>query len=234
MLLRVADVARRAAPARVTHGGRELLSRAELARVSGERLPTLYKWEAARARNGYPDPVTVEVAGRSHPYFDLATWKRWRGEHAAQQRVINGRVHATLAALAAEAGEPLDSLKRWHLHRASTGHPEAVLLDGRRYVDVEHWRAWHTGHLAARRSGLTPVDRRGDPDELVGTGEAARILGYTDPVTVRRYVARDQFIAPDTVETLPSGRLRRYWTRRRVWEFADARSWSRTPGRRQP
>jgi hypothetical protein len=230
----VSGVARRAAAARVEHGGRELLSRAELARVTGERLHTLYKWEAARARNGYPDPVPVEVAGRSRPYFELATWRAWRQAHRADRRLIGGRPHATLAALAEQAGEPLDSLKRWHLRRASTGHPDAVVLDGRRYVDVEHWQAWHARHLAARRSGLTPVDRRGDPDELVGAGEVSRILGHAHPGTLRAYISQDQFITPDTVETLPSGRRRRRWTRRRVWEFADARSWSRTPGRRQP
>jgi len=231
---RVSAVARRPAPGRVERDGRELLSRAELARVSGERLGTLYRWETGRARNGYPDAVVVEVEGRAQPYFELATWQKWRHAHRAERRLIGGRPHATLAALAEQAGEPLASLQRWHLRRASTGHPEAVVLDGRRYVDVEHWQTWHARHLAARRSGLTPVDRSGDPDELVGTGEAARILGYTDPVTVRRYVARGQFITPDTVETLPSGRRRRRWTRRRIWEFADARSWSRTPGRRQP
>jgi len=235
VVLRVAGVARRAAPARVEHGGRELLSRAELARVSGKRAHTLYKWEAARARNGYPAPVLVEVEhGRTHPYFDQDASTRWIAEHGAERRVIGGRPHATLAALAVEAGEPLDSLKRWYLHRGDNAHPDAVLLEGRRYVDVEHWQTWHTRHLTARRSGLTRVDRGGDPDELVGAAEASRILGHAHPGTLRAYIAHERFITPDTVETLPSGRLRRRWTRRRVWEFADARSWSRTPGRRQP
>lgn len=231
---RVLGVARRAAPARVEHGGRELLSRTELARVSGERVHTLYKWEAARARNGYPEPVPVEVAGRSRPYFDPAAWRRWREGHSAEERVIDGRLHLTPAGLAARSGEPLASVHRWYLGRTGNGHPPGVLLDGRRYVDLEHWQAWHAAHLAARRSGLTPVDRRGDPDELVGAAEVSRILGHAHPGTLRAYIAQDQFITPDTVETLPSGRLRRRWTRRRVWEFADARSWSRTPRRRQP
>lgn len=223
----VAVVARR--PQRIVRDGRELLTRAELARVSGERAHTIYKWWADRARTGHPDVVLVEIDGRPQRYFDLQRWRDWRAEHGAELRRIDGRMHATAAALARETGQPLANINHWYLHRATNGHPAAVILDRRRYVDLQQWRAWYAHHLAGRRAGLTPVDRRGDPDELITAAEASRILGHTHPGTLTSYVAHGRFIEADTIEELPSGRLRRRWQRRRVWEFADARSWSRQP-----
>lgn len=222
---RVSAVAKR--PARLVRDGRELLSRAELARVSGERAHTIYKWWVERDRNGHPDVVTVDVAGQQLPYFDVAVWRAWRAAHGADRRLIGGRPHVTPAALAADTGEPLANLNHWYLHRDRNGHPPATILDRRRYVDLEHWRHWYDRHLAERRAGLTAIDRSGDPDELITAAEAARILhiGYS---TLTSYISHGQFIEPDTDQTLPSGRgHRRRWRRRRVWAFAEARSWSR-------
>lgn len=218
----------RRGPQRLERDGRVLLTRAELARVTGEREHTLYKWWAARDRNGHPD--AVQVGGRS--FYDEQAWRAWRAGHNADRRIIAGRTMVAPAELARVTGQPLANLTHWYTTRAENGHPEAVHLDGRRYVDEQEWRAWYAHHQDRLRTGLTEVDRSGDPDELLTAAQVCRVLGYTNPGTLTSYIGRGQFIDPDTVETLPSGRLRRRWARRRVWEFAERRSWSRIPGRR--
>jgi hypothetical protein len=72
---------------------------------------------------------------------------------------------------------------------------------------------------------LVEIDRSGDPDEFIGITDFARVLGYsgTDPgAALRSYLRRnpDYLSAPDRVDRLPSGRVRRRWRRRAVWAFA--------------
>jgi hypothetical protein len=77
---------------------------------------------------------------------------------------------------------------------------------------------------------LTKVNRRGKPDDLVGSGAAARILGYRS----YRNLPDTLYDRPDRIEQLRDGRVRRLWFRRTVWAVADARtgrqSTGRTPG----
>jgi hypothetical protein len=204
------------------------MTRRALARVTGELEHTLYKWHAARARNGHPEGVTLD----GQLYFDEQEWRDWRAAHGADRRVIDGRVMVTPAELARISGEPEATLTRWYVGRAANGHPEGLRLDKRRYVDEQEWMAWYRGHKKTLKAGLTPVDRSGDPDELLNTTQAAKLLGYTNPSTITNYVRRDQFIQPDRVETTPSGAERRFWARRTLWTFADQRTWSRAPRRR--
>jgi hypothetical protein len=79
-----------------------------------------------------------------------------------------------------------------------------------------------TGKGGGRRVG-TPrgqVDRTGDPDELVGAPEAARVLGYSKAQLLPQPVL--ELADEDTVGA--GGRHYRKWRRRTLWAFAD--SWA--------
>lgn len=202
---------------------RHLLSRSELAARTGEREHTLYKWWRNRHRNGHPEGV--EVDGQWH--VNESEWRRWRTAYGADRREIDGRILATVTELARLSGEPEATLNRWYAGRRANGHPSGIRRDGRRYVDLERWQDWYRGHKDQLKSGLTPVDRTGDPDELLNSAQVAHVLGLASAATVNSYVGRGQFIEPDEVEETPAGRKRRFWRRRRVWDYADNRSWSR-------
>lgn len=217
-------------PDRRTYQGRELVTRTELARISGEHERTLAKWYAARGRNGHPEGILLE--GRV--YLDEQLWRSWRDGHAADRRVINGRVMVSRVELARVTGQPTSTLARWYAERASNGHPEGERLDKRLYVDEKEWQRWHRDHQAALKTGLTEIDRSGDPDELLNATETARLLGYSSAATVTSYVNRGQFIEPDQIEEISSRHTRRWWRRRRIWEWADGRTWARTPSDTPP
>lgn len=203
--------------------GRVLVTRNELARISGEREHTLYKWWAARARNGHPDGITLD--GRL--YVDEQQWRDWRAGHSADRRVLEGRVVVSRTELARVTGTPISTLAQWYGERARNGHPEGIKIGSRLYVDEQQWHTWHGEHTAALKAGLSEIDRGGDPDELLTITQAARLLGYADTSTLTSYRGRGQFVEPDHTEELPSGRPRRYWKRRTLWAFADQRTWSR-------
>ncbi|MDN5751277.1 MAG: hypothetical protein L0I24_11175 [Pseudonocardia sp.] len=210
-------------PDRRELNGRVLVTRNELARISGEREHTLYKWWAARARNGHPDGITLD--GRL--YVDEQQWLEWRAGHSAYRRVLDGRVVVSRTELARVTGQPISTLAQWYGERAHNGHPEGIKLGRQLYVDEQQWHAWHREHTAALKAGLSEIDRGGDPDELLTISQAARLLGYADTSTLTSYRGRGQFVEPDHTEELPSARPRRYWKRRTLWAFADQRTWSR-------
>jgi hypothetical protein len=85
--------------------------------------------------------------------------------------------------------------------RETSGHPESVHREGRRlYWDEAEAMAWAQERNRRRRPrsprSLTPVDRSGEPDELVDAEEAARILGYASPRTISSYLARNVATSP--------------------------------------
>ncbi|MFY1681666.1 hypothetical protein ACN265_09080 [Micromonospora sp. WMMD730] len=78
-----------------------------------------------------------------------------------------------------------------------------------------------TRATAGRPTG-TPAghpDRSGDPDELVGRAEAARVLGYSHPNALPPQ-ALDR---ADEQSTGPSGRRRLRWRRKTLWTMLDER-----------
>ena len=209
--------------------GRELVTRPWLARVTGEREHTLYKWWVDRANNGHPDGTEIDGV----LFFDLEQWRAWRAEHSADRRVVAGRVLLSRAELARRTGEPAKNLQLWWDRRDDNDHPDGVRYGRKLYHDEEQWFTWYRAHREQLKAGLTPVDRSGDPDELVGQSEAARILGYTSSSTIPKYRARGQFVEPDEVGT-NGGQEMPLWRRRTLWTFADNRTWSRAPRRRAP
>ncbi|WP_433530265.1 hypothetical protein ACQPYA_29505 [Micromonospora sp. CA-263727] len=146
------------------------------------------------------------------------------------RRVIGGRTALDRAGVAAHTGAAYTTVTHWHRHRARFGFPHGFAHDGRDWFWLDDIEAFHTTHLAAKRAELTKVDRRGDPKDLLGSGAAAKVLGYGS----YRNLPDSLYDHPDRVETLPDGRIRRLWYRHTVWAVADARtgrqSTGRTPG----
>ncbi|PZF87677.1 hypothetical protein C1I99_27280 [Micromonospora deserti] len=144
--------------------------------------------------------------------------------------MIDGRPALDRAGVAAHTGAAYSTVNHWHRHRARFGFPEGFLHDGREWFWLDDIEAFHAAHQVAKRAELTRVDRRGDSEDLIGSGAAARVLGYGS----YRNLPDTLLDRPDRVEVLPDGRLRRLWFRRTVWAVADARtgrqSTGRTPG----
>jgi hypothetical protein len=117
----------------------------------------------------------------------------------------------------------------WHLQRAKTGFPAKADTDsdGRDWWWQADIDAFYAHHLAQRAAKLTAVDRTGHPRDLLTAPQAAKVLGYRN----HRSLPDELLHNPDQAEELPSGRLRRYWYRRTVWNYADGRPLRHSTGR---
>jgi hypothetical protein len=147
------------------------------------------------------------------------------------RRTFGRRVALDRDGVAAHTGAARTTVNHWHRHRDTTGFPDAFTDEtGREWFWLDQITAFHTAHQVAKLAELTEVDRSGDPNELVGSGTAAKILRYNS----YRNLPDGLLGQPDEVEVLSDGRLRRRWYRRTVWALADARtgrqSTGRTPG----
>ncbi|MET8278495.1 hypothetical protein [Micromonospora sp. NPDC005174] len=144
--------------------------------------------------------------------------------------MIGGRKALDRAGVAAHTGAAYSTVNHWHRHRARFGFPESFRHNGRDWFWLDDIEAFHAAHQAAKRAELTKVDRRGNPEDLIGSGAAAKVLGYGS----YRNLPDTLLDHPDHVEELSDGRIRRRWYRRTVWAVADARtgrqSTGRTPG----
>jgi hypothetical protein len=147
------------------------------------------------------------------------------------RRTFGTRVALDRHGITAHTGAARSTVNHWHRHRERTGFPDAFTDEaGHEWFWLDEIDAFHAAHRRAKLAVLTHVDRSGDPHELVGSGEAARILHYGS----YRNLPDELRDHPDDVEILSDGRLRRRWYRRTVWAIADARtgrqSTGRTPG----
>jgi hypothetical protein len=147
------------------------------------------------------------------------------------RRTFCTRTALDRAGVATHTGASRSTVNHWHRHRERTGFPDAFTDDtGAEWFWQDEIDAFHTAHRTTKLAALTRVDRNGDPNELVGSGEAAKILRYSS----YRNLPDELRDRPDDVEILSDGRLRRRWYRHTVWAIADARtgrqSTGRTPG----
>lgn len=147
------------------------------------------------------------------------------------RRKFGRRVALDRDGVVAHTGAARSTVNHWHLHRETTGFPDGFTDDGgHEWFWLDQITTFQALHQAAKLAELTEVDRSGDPDELVGSGVAAKILRYSS----YRNLPDGLLGQADDVELLSDGRLRRRWYRRTVWAVADARtgrqSTGRTPG----
>jgi hypothetical protein len=152
-----------------------------------------------------------------------------------------GRPLITRAYLARLSGLTVSTLTNLYRERVRTGHPDAVCADPEHgfalYFDEEATLRWHhnrwrnsrhgrDSHQANYRARPGLLDRAGEPAELISTTEAARILGYHGPATIRAYLSRypGYFPSPDHIQTLNGGRRRMLWRRATIWAYAEHRT----------
>ncbi len=170
--------------------------------------------------NGYPEEHRLD--GRI--YVDEAEWDEFWAQRAGGRVVVDGVAYVSTAERAERTGRSIETVRWW---ATLPNHPTETRRHGRSYVAEKPWETWYATYTAGLRARLTEVDRSGDPDDLIGSTEASRVLGY-NPHTVHALHAAGQFMAPDVEDPLPAGGTRPLWRRRRVWAFADHRS---GPGR---
>ncbi|MBB2943250.1 hypothetical protein FB565_002963 [Actinoplanes lutulentus] len=143
------------------------------------------------------------------------------------RRSFHDRVALDRDGVAAHTGAARTTVINWIQNRARFGFPNAFTDgSGREWFWVDDIDAFRVAHKAAKLAELTKVDRTGDPNELVTSGEAARILGYSS----YRNLPDELTGHPDDIEILSDGRRRRFWYRRTVWAHADARTGRRSTG----
>ncbi|WP_447035511.1 hypothetical protein [Streptomyces sp. DSM 118878] len=75
--------------------------------------------------------------------------------------------------------------------RENNGHPPvAEIIDGVMHWDGDVWAKWHHELQRQRATANTtnPPKLDGDPEEMVGPAEAAKVCGFADSTTVSHYV----------------------------------------------
>ncbi|WFE53006.1 hypothetical protein [Micromonospora sp. WMMD1155] len=137
------------------------------------------------------------------------------------------------AEAAAMLGISLSHLDRLYGERATNGFPERV--DGTKWL-TESITSYQLPRDRARRAASAAVDRSGDPDELVNSTTVARMLGYQSADSLRG----ENRIWPLLLERVDdesltaTGRKRRRWKRRTVWDIADSRTGQGAPHTGRP
>ncbi len=141
-------------------------------------------------------------------------------------RTVHGRTLINRAAQVELTRMSSQRLSDLYTARVVNGHPAPVERVGQiPYWDKAEWLAWFADYQTHKLQRLTTVEQTGDPDELVNAGAAARILGYSSPQVISRYLTQrpGYFPDPDHTQTTASGRTKRWWRRRTIWEFAKSR-----------
>lgn len=193
--------------------GRRVYTRSELTALHGLGRSTLERWYRDRAETGHPEAVAT--IGRAL-VWDAEAWQAWYDRTRETDDLVS------LDDIAARHGFSRATAARLWDQRATNGHPAWAKRAGR----VLYWRAseYDSWYADYRRASGPKVRRGGDPDERVTLAGAARILGM-DPTSITMYPQRPPqgWPEPVEVEQLPSGRLRRWYTRAQIQRYADER-----------
>ena len=144
-------------------------------------------------------------------------------------RIRQRRRQLDRAGIAEHLGTSVASVNRWHLQRATSGFPTKADTDhdGRDWWWQDDIDAFLLAHLADRAAQYTPLDRHGDPGDLLNGPQAAKVLGYRDHRSLPVYLLEHA----DQIDAYPSGLKRRYWYRRTLWNWADKRTIRHSTGR---
>jgi hypothetical protein len=210
-------------PERRIVDGRPVINRAELCRQTGVSMTTAERWWRQRESNGHPPAALVD--GRRLFWDEAAVIDFARAQpevisaSGEDTVVVGGRTLVGRRRLAAALAMNEATHANLYSQRHENGHPEHAAKFGKRlFWDEAQVLKWDEARRAAARARLTPVDRSGDPDELVGLDEGARVLGFADQRTLTSVRARypDRFPPPDDED----GRYKR----RTLWAYADARA----------
>lgn len=146
-------------------------------------------------------------------------------------RTVDGRIAITRKEWAQRAELSEAWARAVYGKRTENGHPETAFTIGRTAYwwqdELDPW--WQQQQKEAKPE---PIERTGDPDELLFADGVADLLGYAGPRTVLGMHHRGQFAEPDEVVSgagQKSGQPRPKWKRRTVWDWADNRARVRKP-----
>ncbi|WP_157630232.1 hypothetical protein [Salinispora arenicola] len=207
---------------RTTLNGRLALDRAGIADRLGIHLSRVDAAIAAAPHNGFPPPTN----GKWRYADDVDNW--WRQHRHQQQQALtkidytgdpDDLVTKAEASRIIGYSSPvnLDNSSVWDTLLASNNPADNLTMpNGRprlRWPRRTVWRAAETrsGRTGRPRETTRTIDRTGNPNDLVGAAEAARILGYKRPSGLpKALIARADI----------PGRPRR-WKRQTLWTFHD-------------
>jgi hypothetical protein len=137
---------------------------------------------------------------------------------------VDGRPVINRADIMELSGSGRSTAARWYALREENGHPEkAARIDRVDYWFEDDWLAWYAEYRRTLKAKVTAVDHSGDPDELVGAAEAARILNYSAPQVILSYLNNNPGYFPDPDAHDDTGRGGPMWRRRTVWKFGEDR-----------
>lgn len=150
-------------------------------------------------------------------------------------RDVKGRTAVTRKEMAAAeitgAGE--STLRAFYADRADSGHPESAFSVGRTLYwwkdEVIKWWAGRQAEQAEKKP--EPIERIGDPDELLTADQVAELLGRSQGRSIIAAAARGAFPAPadyTSGEGEKGGKARPRWKRSTVWDRADSRPFDAT------
>jgi predicted DNA-binding transcriptional regulator AlpA len=140
-------------PDRRVHEGRTVVTRDDVMRRAGVRPATAQNWYRDRAHNGHPRPV---VAVGRRLYFDeeaLQAWVEAQTDPAPPPpRIVrDGRSLVVRAEIGRLTGLSEAAVADLYVHRAISGHPEAVYRDRRHvYFDERETLGWYAARTVAR------------------------------------------------------------------------------------
>lgn len=199
----------------ITIDGRRVLSRRDIHQRYGYALSTLERWWAERDTNGHPGALRLH--GTLYWYED--SWKAWDKERRNPQGML------TRAELAEKTGYTIRYLERLWRERNTNGHPPGRRIGGRLRWNGQAWDHWNRQRLQTDDIEQ-PAEDDALEDDLIGPKEFSRILGHADTSTVSKAVKTPPpgWPEPDDWETLPSGRERPKWRRRRALAYRDHRA----------
>ncbi|WP_155945641.1 hypothetical protein [Micromonospora sp. CNB394] len=165
--------------------------------------------------------ITTSIERLAHPL--RSPRQPIRHHRRMPTRDAHGSAHVGRTQAAAMLGISVSHLDRLYSERATNGFPDRVNGTEWRADDIA---AFQLPRDKARRAASDAVDRTGDPDELVPTATVARILGYrsVDSLQGRNRIWPLLLERVDDESLTPTGRKRRRWKRRTVWEIADSRT----------
>ncbi|MGC0334877.1 hypothetical protein RKD23_007954 [Streptomyces sp. SAI-170] len=133
-----------------------------------------------------------------------------------QRRVVGGRAVVNRDWIREFTGASAGTAARWYKIRLEQPeehrHPDKERIDGADFYDEQQFRAFYTWFQNEKQSKVLKADpelHKLHPESVVSINEAARLLGFKGPSTIRKYVKDNPGYFPDSVGEVegPTGRM---------------------------
>jgi hypothetical protein len=204
-------------------------------------VTTVDLWIAQRASNGFPHPICAQRTGQSRRHW---YWAEDIDQFLTRHQQAHQRTFTTVD----RSGDPDDLLTAAQCarvlgYRSGSNLPAAFLEiadESETKPGVRPRRLWrrstvwrYADHRGSRRGGgprrgtrnrLSDrvIDTSGEPDELVGSAEAARVLGYAAHTSL----PAELYDLADERQDKDSGRVWHRWRRATLWAYGERQTGS--------